>query len=311
MPVYNHRPFVLKALSSLLIQNFDLSECELIISDDASSDGSYELILESEQWRELRDKFYSVCIVRHSSNLGLIGNFDYLFSRAVGRVVVPFAGDDWLRSNTLSSLWALIGSIDIGMGFTNGYYSYENGKLEAMYSERLQSGAWCGEHVRPDCVKGYTKSLYDIVGLPEWLDAEGLWLVAHALVLGECHYSNKKTFHYRIHRNSITSRNQLSERNKQDALKKAIALRRIHRAICSHAGGDRQAALEFLLPALRSARLQRVSVARLSLTKRYLLARRVLRRHGNCKSSLAFKLLLRTIFSFQYDIIRYYYWAIK
>lgn len=86
---YNQEAFVREALGSLLAQDYE--NLEIIISDDASTDRTWQLITEIA-------KHYKggkhVVIRQNPCNLGLTGNYEAAFKLATGELIFSAAGDD-------------------------------------------------------------------------------------------------------------------------------------------------------------------------------------------------------------------------
>lgn len=94
MPVYNGEPFIREALDSLLAQTF--KDFELIISDNASTDGTEALC------REYADKDARIRYVRQPENRGGWANFQFVLDEAVGGYFMWAAADDWWSNNWLA-----------------------------------------------------------------------------------------------------------------------------------------------------------------------------------------------------------------
>lgn len=86
MPVYNGEKYIREALDSLLAQSF--TDFELIISDNASSDGT-ERICRDYAARDERVRY-----VRHAKNRGAIRNFQFLLDEVHGEYFMWAAHDD-------------------------------------------------------------------------------------------------------------------------------------------------------------------------------------------------------------------------
>jgi glycosyltransferase involved in cell wall biosynthesis len=93
IPVYNGERYLAAAIEAMLAQ--DLDDFELIISDNASDDGTAEIAREHAA-RDRRIRYY-----RNERNLGLAGNFNRLFERSRGRYFKWTAHDDWHPAHTL------------------------------------------------------------------------------------------------------------------------------------------------------------------------------------------------------------------
>lgn len=86
LPVYNGATYLPAALDSLLAQDF--TDFELIVADNASTDGSTEICAEYAR-RDSRIRF-----VGNSSNMGAAANFNRTFKLASGRYFMWAADDD-------------------------------------------------------------------------------------------------------------------------------------------------------------------------------------------------------------------------
>jgi glycosyltransferase involved in cell wall biosynthesis len=86
LPTYNGRQFVEAAIASVVAQTYQ--QYELIISDDCSDDGTYEIVQQIAQ-----DNNKIICW-RNAERLGLFGNYNNCLARAGGDLIKPFAQDD-------------------------------------------------------------------------------------------------------------------------------------------------------------------------------------------------------------------------
>ncbi|MGH9968919.1 MAG: glycosyltransferase family 2 protein [Pyrinomonadaceae bacterium] len=100
MPVHNALPFLAESINSILRQT--LSDFEFVILDDASTDGSVELLRE---W-SLRDKR----IHPHESKkrLGLSGSSNAVVSKARAPIVARMDADDIAHPDRLRRQWNII-----------------------------------------------------------------------------------------------------------------------------------------------------------------------------------------------------------
>jgi len=87
MPMYNCEKFVARSIESLLAQTF--SDFELVISDNASTDGGEE-ICRAYAARDARIRY-----VRRETNIGGPGNFRYVFSLCRGEYHKWSTADDY------------------------------------------------------------------------------------------------------------------------------------------------------------------------------------------------------------------------
>ena len=84
IPSYNHAKYIRKAMESVLAQDF--GDFELLISDDSSSDNSWEVITGFSDPR--------IRSFRQQQNLGPVGNLVFLIKEACGKYVALLNSDD-------------------------------------------------------------------------------------------------------------------------------------------------------------------------------------------------------------------------
>lgn len=100
MPSYNSAAFIERALRSITGQSF--GRFELVIVDDNSSDGTYELL---ERLTPGDDR---ITLLRNDPNLGAIKNFQRLFGLARGEYINFVCGDDMLLPDCFARKIALL-----------------------------------------------------------------------------------------------------------------------------------------------------------------------------------------------------------
>lgn len=115
---FNHEKYLQESLDALLKQ--DYPNLEIIISDDCSSDASYEMIKRRVDQRDVR-----ITVRQNKSNLGIAAHINTLMSLAQGELCVAFAADDvsvphrisalvdfWLQKNKPASVFSSVWKID-------------------------------------------------------------------------------------------------------------------------------------------------------------------------------------------------------
>ena len=135
MPQYNDKqtlPETLKAILSL--QEYF---CEIIICDDCSTDGSWELL------QDYASRYPIIKLLRNPQNLGLFKNLDRLLSEAKGDyVVMPAADDIWIPENMKKLLEAIPDNPDCqlfcGQNLVNNRITQK--KYHYSFSFRLPNG---------------------------------------------------------------------------------------------------------------------------------------------------------------------------
>jgi glycosyltransferase involved in cell wall biosynthesis len=112
MPVYNGAKYIREALDSLLLQTF--IDFELVISDNASTDGTAEICRKYAKMDE------RIRYVLHSENLGPIANFQFVLSEAQGEYFMWAAHDDRWASTFLERTVAVLKCDEgCGLAFSN------------------------------------------------------------------------------------------------------------------------------------------------------------------------------------------------
>jgi glycosyltransferase involved in cell wall biosynthesis len=100
LPVYNGERFLAQALESLLRQT--LQDFELIISDNASTDGTADICLDYAA-RDARIRY-----IRQPSNIGGPGNWNFVALEARGRYFKWAAADDFCDPRMLEKCVAVL-----------------------------------------------------------------------------------------------------------------------------------------------------------------------------------------------------------
>jgi len=100
LPVYNGERFLAEAIDSVLAQS--CGDFELVVSDNASTDGTEECCRAYEQ-RDERVRY-----VRQPQNLGAAKNYNVVFEAARGRYFKWLAGDDMCAPDFLRDTLAAL-----------------------------------------------------------------------------------------------------------------------------------------------------------------------------------------------------------
>lgn len=96
MITYNQEPFVRQAVESVFSQKANF-EIELVIGDDASTDGTAAVINSLSPPAGIRVNF-----IKRDKNLGMLPNFVSTLSQCSGQYIALLEGDDyWIDSNKL------------------------------------------------------------------------------------------------------------------------------------------------------------------------------------------------------------------
>ena len=126
VPSYNHEKYVIECLES--IKNLCYPRLELILSDDKSSDTTYDL---AGQWIKQNDsRFERAIAIRQPKNLGIVQNLQYLFDGARGEYLAYIASDDeFLPSSMEDRIATLQANQDIDAVFGNAQLISSSGTV--------------------------------------------------------------------------------------------------------------------------------------------------------------------------------------
>lgn len=119
VPVYNKREYLEKTLSSIVTQNFH--DFELILIDDGSTDGSYEL-LQAFDYQNLK-----VTIIRQK-NQGVSTARNNAAALAKGKLLAFLDADDWWDEHFLEKMSSFCNTFSEAKVFSCRYYKVKNGE---------------------------------------------------------------------------------------------------------------------------------------------------------------------------------------
>lgn len=115
IPVYNVEPYVERCLNSILSQGISISECQIVILNDGSTDRSLSVV----------DKVvagHTNCEVYSTSNRGLSAARNSALKYAKGKYVWFVDSDDWIENYCLSQIIKILQGSDADI-FNIGYTS--------------------------------------------------------------------------------------------------------------------------------------------------------------------------------------------
>ena len=102
VPSYNQKEFLVKYFSKIVNQSFN--EYEIVVVDDASTDGSYEY---------LKDTYKNIKIIRNSDNCGIGYTRNRLINNANGKYILFIDPDDYIEKDLLLEIDKEIEDFDI------------------------------------------------------------------------------------------------------------------------------------------------------------------------------------------------------
>lgn len=101
IPTYNRKEQLSRAIDSILGQNFNgelNNKVEVIIQNNASTDGTYEFL------EEIRDKSPIVKVFHNPENIQLYGNIVEPLKNARGKYVLYLTDDDYMLSHSIEKI---------------------------------------------------------------------------------------------------------------------------------------------------------------------------------------------------------------
>jgi len=130
LPVYNSERYLRQSLDSLLAQTY--SEFVLVISDNASTDGTAQICQEYAA-RDSRVEYF-----RNATNIGNPGNFNRVFELAKTKYLKWSTGDDfWEPTFVERALEVMERDDSIALCYPNAYFVDADGRNPTPYHDRL------------------------------------------------------------------------------------------------------------------------------------------------------------------------------
>ncbi len=228
MPLYNKRPYLAKAIDSVLRQSY--KHFELIIVDDASTDGSFKI---AESFAKCDER---IKIFRHESTLGCATATNRAVAESVGVICGILDADDALHPKALSKM--LEGyRLNPCCGFGWSQFAYCDVDTLAPkkrgYAGHIPAGKTL---LQTDCAtafRTFTRFAFDACGgigkLTNGANDKDLFLrleeVAPGFFVDELLYFARQTPNRRVP-DSITDQNSRSQRRHYSEVRYSAAKRR-------------------------------------------------------------------------------------
>lgn len=208
---YNQEDFVTDAIESAFAQ--DCKNIEIILSDDCSTDGTYEVM---EKLALSYSGIHTIRLLpRASKNVGLIEHLNRVFSVASGEWIVLCAGDDASKPTRCSDLLTYITENPSIAGVFSGFLECDE-KLspirEVLPERNKLVGVWnlCrhGGYLFPGAAFAIRRDCFDYFGtLDPRVRAEDWVLPLRSAILGDLGFLNKSLILKRNLDHSLTSVN--------------------------------------------------------------------------------------------------------
>lgn len=208
---YNHEAFIQKAIESILIQDTTF-EFEIIISNDASKDGTHDIIVNIIN---SHPKGKNIKYFNQEVNLGMMNNLFFALKQCTGKYIAFCEGDDfWIDTKKLQKQYDFLES--------NHAYSFCGHQSKQLIDDTyydLQIPV--GEYKFGDIVKKNRITTASLVFRSESIIAldsinqnfhAADWIMQFlALKVGNAYVLNDVMSVYRKHENGIWSKNSLKQ----------------------------------------------------------------------------------------------------
>lgn len=207
MIVYNQEKYVAQAINSILSQKHSF-EIELIISNDASTDNSHQIISEiSSASENTVIKYYN-----HSKNKGMMPNFIWALNKCAGEYIALCEGDDyWSESFKLQTQVDFMDSNrDCALCFHNVdvYIQNKQTLVEDMITRDVPDLTDINELSKGNYIHTPSVLLRNDFSLPKWFKRShtGDW-VLYMLMIGNRKIKkfSQKMAVYREHKSGVWS----------------------------------------------------------------------------------------------------------
>lgn len=136
---YNHKPYIREAIEGFLMQKTTFP-IEILIHDDASTDGTADIIREYEQKHP--NLIFPIYQTENQYSKGIKISFTYQFPRARGRYIALCEGDDyWIDPLKLQKqVEFLEANVEYNASFTNATIINEVDNTHSSYVTFLNEG---------------------------------------------------------------------------------------------------------------------------------------------------------------------------
>ena len=206
---YNQEAFIEEAVKSALAQEYD--NLEIIISDDCSSDGTFEII---QRLTNAYTGKHKLIVLKNECNMGLVPHInEVLFNYTHGEYIILAAGDDVslpqrtkltveaFKKNGVIGIVSPIVKID-----KNGNFIEETQKKQECIYELSRSYLKNTSFMVYGTGLSFVRKVLEVFGeLKKSCPTEDSTFRLRCLLLGKILLLNDNCMYYRIHGNNISS----------------------------------------------------------------------------------------------------------
>ena len=194
---YNQEKYIREAVEGAFSQTYE--PLEIILSDDCSSDKTFEIMQEMAAGY---DGPHKVSVRQSESNRGLAEHINALVSEAAGEVIVMAAGDDISmpeRTSLLMEIFKKYPETAAALSNFEAFPSNDQGKQYRLNRKvTLVEILAAGGGVQKGATYAYRKKCFFWPSrLPDWVISEDRILPLRAALIGDVSYLDKQLVRYR------------------------------------------------------------------------------------------------------------------
>lgn len=191
---YNGEKYLSEQLDSILAQTYPIKE--IIISDDNSSDNSWEII------NSYCKRFHTIKAFRNNTSLGPNDNFVKTFKLATGDIIAPSDQDDVWRKDKIKTLIDCL-TPEYDIVYAQDISFWEDGSIDKQiwHSPQLQDAIWNNRLRGHTCIfRKRLLELYQYSGLCSW----DYTLAIYGAISGRILELPDYLVNWRRHNNAVT-----------------------------------------------------------------------------------------------------------
>ncbi|HWJ26256.1 MAG TPA: glycosyltransferase family A protein [Flavisolibacter sp.] len=195
VPLYNCAPYLEACLESLINQTY--KNIEILVSDDCSTDGSYEILCRiAETDKRIR-------VHRQAENIGLLKNYNFLFKKAKGELLAIQDSDDWSDLQRIEKQVSILQKHpDVVMTGVNAVFHYENGKsVSSSYKGGVINGIHDNIDFVPASIVFRRELLNEVNGMNPYFDggtSMDRYFITEMLDGKKAYHINEGLYHARV-----------------------------------------------------------------------------------------------------------------
>lgn len=196
MATFNGAKYLNEQLQSF-VQQARLPD-ELIVSDDASSDGTLDVLLKFQS-----EAPFKVVIIENKRNVGFVGNFERALERCAGDIVFLSDQDDVWFPNKIDSIWRVFEAETVSVVLNDQIVTDES--LNPTGVTKLGNAKRYSAVITGCCTAMTSEFLKFCLPFPQGIPSHDGWIGSVAIALGVRKVFPEPLQYWRRH-NSNTSR---------------------------------------------------------------------------------------------------------